>query len=147
MRVPFAALLLLAPDVEPALARAAASGPGVVTAPDAGSIASVVVSLVLVVGAILACGWLYRRTQGLRGAAGGGVFRIVASQALGQRERIVVVEVGGKQLVLGVTSAQVSALHVFDEPVVFAAAPRRPGGTDASFAERLKAIVRGGDGA
>ena len=42
---------------------------------------------------------------------GGHLVKVVSSAALGQRERVVVVEVGGQWLVLGVTSSQVNMLH------------------------------------
>lgn len=137
-------LLFAALASGPVLAQPVDGGPAFAAPPAAGGIANVLVSLVLVIAAVLLCGWLYRRTQGLRGGPAGGVFRIVASQALGPRERIVVVEIAGKQLVLGMTASQVSTLHVFDEPVV-----RRPvtdrNRADGSFAERLRSMLRGGD--
>jgi flagellar protein FliO/FliZ len=131
---------------EPALAQATAT-PAFGSAPATG-LAQVALSLLVVIAAIVACGWLYRRTQGLRGGPGGGVFRVVASQPLGPRERIVVVEIGGKQLVLGLTASQVSTLHVFDEPVV----ARTPGGQGnerggAGFAARLRAAMQRSDAA
>src|SRR5690606_17730937 len=128
---------------QPALAQATA-GPALGT-PGTG-LAQLALSLLVVIGAIVACGWLYRRTQGLRGGPGGGVFRIVASQALGPRERIVVVEIAGKQLVLGLTASQVSTLHVFDEPVV-ARAPDGAGRAGGGFAERLRAAMQRGGSA
>lgn len=107
-----------------------------------GEIANVTFSLFVVIGAILLCGWLYTRTRSLRGQQG-DVFRIVATQPLGPKERIVVIEVANKQLVLGMTASQVSTLHVFDEPVVQPPPGRLSRGTDASFAVRLKSILRG----
>ena len=44
--------------------------------------------------------------------------KIVAAMPLGTRERIVVIEVGGQQLLLGITATQINTLHVFSEPVV-----------------------------
>jgi flagellar protein FliO/FliZ len=106
---------------------------------DSGDILSVGASLILVVAAIMLCGWLYSRSQGLR-VRGGGIIRIVATQPLGPKERILLIEVADKQLVVGMTSTQVSTLHVFDEPVVRreAAMPQR-----VSFSERLKGVLRG----
>lgn len=43
---------------------------------------------------------------------------MVGSLALGTRERAVMVEVAGQQLLLGVTPGQVTTLHVFDVPVI-----------------------------
>jgi flagellar protein FliO/FliZ len=104
-----------------------------------GDILSVGASLVLVVAAIVLCGWLYSRSQGLR-TRGGGIINIIATQPLGPKERILLIEVADKQLVVGMTSTQVSTLHVFDQPVL-----RHDAGTDqrTNFGERLKTILKG----
>lgn len=68
-------------------------------------------SLVLVVGLILVIGWLYARAQGIRGGNNGAI-SIVAAQSLGPKERILVVDVAGEQLVLGMTPTQIRTLHV-----------------------------------
>ena len=128
----------------PCVAAAAEAGAPSFAAPAGpAGILNVLVSLVVVVAAVLVCGWLYRRTQGLRGGPGGEVFRVLASQALGPRERVVVVEIGGKQLVLGMTASQVNTLHVFDEPVVSPGNARQPGKLESAFAERLRSMLRG----
>lgn len=104
-----------------------------------GDLLNVTVSLFVVIAAIMLCGWLYKRSQGLRGP-GGDVFSIVASQPLGPKERIVVIQVADKQLVLGMTATQVSTLHVFDEPVVQRKDELRNG---QNFGDRFKASLRG----
>jgi flagellar protein FliO/FliZ len=65
--------------------------------------------LVLVVGLILAFGWLARRS-GLQGRAQGNM-RVVDTLALGPRQRIVILEVDKTWLVVGVTAGQMSVLH------------------------------------
>lgn len=97
---------------------------------------SVAASLLLVIGAILVLGWLYTRAQGLR-AGGAGPIRVLAAQALGTKERIVVVEVGGTQLVVGVTASQISTLHTFD------GRPVEPGASvmNGAFASRLRSAL------
>ncbi len=118
-------------------------------APPAGAtgLLNVFASLLVVIAAVLLCGWLYRRTQSMRRGPGGEVFRVLASQALGPRERVVVVEIGGKQLVLGMTATQVNTLHVFDEPIMPHAKERsgqaHGGRIESAFAERLRAMLRG----
>ena len=42
--------------------------------------------------------------------------RLVASLSLGVKEKIILVEVAGKQLVLGVTPQQITSLHVIENP-------------------------------
>lgn len=113
-----------------------ASPAAAVAPPGPADVLTVGTGLMLVIGAILLTGWLYSRTQKLRGA-GSGLIRIVASQALGTKERVLLLEVGGKQLLVGMTSSQVQTLHVFDEPVAIAEV--EAGG----FAERLRASLKG----
>lgn len=122
------------------LAKAGEAAPPSLQAPiGSGDILSVGASLVVVVAAIMLCGWLYSRSQGLR-IRGGGVISIIATQPLGPKERILLIEIADKQLLVGMTSTQVSTLHVFDEPVV-----RQEAGVEqrGNFSERLKVILRG----
>ncbi len=95
---------------------------------------SMMISMVIVIGAILALAWLYSRS---RIAVGGArdVINVVASRALGTKERLLLVEVADKQLLVGMTSTQIQTLHVFDEAVV-----RSETKADApeSFGERLR---------
>ncbi len=95
-------------------------------------------SLLLVITAIFIVGWFYARMQRIRGGSS-NVFNIVASQSLGAKERIILLEVGEKQIVVGITAASMQALHVFDEPVALANA--RSGKSE--FAERLTSVFRG----
>lgn len=95
-------------------------------------------SLMLVIASIVIVGWLYARMQGVRGGSS-NVIKILASQSLGSKERIVLIEVGNKQIVVGMTAANLQTLHVFDEPVV-STAERPP---QSAFAERLVAAIKG----
>ncbi|QGW83956.1 flagellar biosynthetic protein FliO [Variovorax paradoxus] len=63
-----------------------------------------------VLGLIFLCAWAARRF-GLQRLGGGQFVKVVSSAMVGQRERVVVVEVGATWLVLGVTSSQVNTLH------------------------------------
>ncbi|VVE18345.1 flagellar biosynthetic protein FliO [Pandoraea eparura] len=69
--------------------------------------------LVLVLALLFGLAWLAKRF-GLQRPLGGGNVRIVGSAAVGQRERVVVVEVAGDWIVLGVAPGQVRSLHVID---------------------------------
>jgi len=90
--------------------------------------------LIVVVLAIIVLGVIYARTQGLR-AGTGGVINIVATQAIGPKERIAIVEVADKQLLIGMTTTNVQTLHVFDEPITITPEQR------ASFSHRLKSLM------
>ncbi|MDD5335602.1 MAG: flagellar biosynthetic protein FliO [Rhodoferax sp.] len=66
--------------------------------------------LALVVGLIFLCAWAVRRF-GLQPSGGNRLLKVVSSVMVGQRERVVVVEIGDSWLVLGVSAGQVRALH------------------------------------
>ena len=74
------------------------------------SIAWSLLMLAAVLGAIPATLWLLRRLQGLRPAGAPRLMEITAQMALGPRERVVVLRVQGRELVLGVTAQQVTLL-------------------------------------
>lgn len=84
----------------------------------AGAVGGTVLALLLVVGVILALAWLAKRMPGL-GAVGGGnpALKIVGSLALGPRERVVVVDVGGTQLLLSTGPHGTRALHTLEQPL------------------------------
>ncbi|MBH8611269.1 flagellar biosynthetic protein FliO, partial [Pseudomonas mohnii] len=93
-------------------------------------------------------GWIVRRV-GARPLSPGKLMRVVSSTSLGQREKVVIVEVRGQWLVLGVTAQQVSALSQMDAP------PADPEGSAVmlgdGFAERLagalkRSVQRTGEG-
>lgn len=91
----------------------------------AGSIGGALLALALVVGLILALGWLARRMPGALGAArGNSGLRVVATLPLGPRDRVMVVDVGGTQLLLGVGPGGTRTLHTLDTPLPAPAEPR-----------------------
>lgn len=72
-------------------------------------------ALAVVIGVILLCSALLKRLGNGRGRHGQHL-KVVASTAVGQRERVVVVEVKDTWLVLGVGGGQVNALHQLPAP-------------------------------
>ena len=81
-----------------------------VPAVSTGSMLQMLAGLLLVLAVIGAAAWLLKRVAANPGTAAGSI-RVVASAAVGQRERVVLVEIGGTWLVLGVAPGQVRALH------------------------------------
>lgn len=63
-----------------------------------------------VLAVIAGIAWLLKRIAP-RGYGAGGVLRVVAGTAVGQRERVVVVEIGSSWLVVGVTPGSVNLLQ------------------------------------
>lgn len=107
---------------------------------EVGSLAQVTGALLLVVMGIFVVIWLLRRLSSLPTGGGSGL-RVVGGLALGTKERILLVEVGETQLLVGVTPGRLSTLHVLDKPVFL---PGRPSGKPPSFAERLSKALHGG---
>ena len=106
--------------------------------------------LMLVIALILAMAWLYRRVG--QGALGlGSVIRIVSAVSLGNRDRIALVEVGDKFILLGISPGRINSLHVFDEEfkgmIENEASVSRTGnnGTPTDFAMKLQKILAGGN--
>ena len=101
--------------------------PAHVDAPSpAGTIGGTLFALALVLGLIFALAWLVRRMPGLTGMRGGSGLRVVASLALGTRERLIVVEVGETQLLLGTGAAGTRLLHTLETPLTVEPPPQAP---------------------
>ena len=102
----------------PAKATAAVQQPAhAAPASPAGSIGGTLFALALVLGLIFGLAWLARRMPGIAGMRGNTGLRIVRSLALGTRERLVVVEVGGTQLLLGTGASGTRLLHTLETPL------------------------------
>ncbi|MFC6842141.1 flagellar biosynthetic protein FliO [Xanthomonas theicola] len=109
-----------------AAAQAAKTASGVGSAaPSPPGLFGAVLALLLVLGLILGMAWVLKRLPGggFRPADG---LRVVASLAVGAKERVVVVEVNGEQLLLGVSPGGVRTLHRLPEPLPLAPAPALP---------------------
>lgn len=83
----------------------------------AGQLTQLVFGLLLVLGLIFLLAWLLRRVQQAGPAGKGQVIEIVGSRALGPRDRLMLVQVGNEQILLGLSPGSITALHVLKEPV------------------------------
>lgn len=118
--------------VAPAVGQHAAQLPG---------LGGAVVALVGVLALIAGLAWLLKRLPGT-GLRHNGQLRVVASLAMGQRERLLVVDVAGQQLLLGVTATGISKLHTLDTPLSTDPVPA-PGRTNLPpFAQLLLGKLR-----
>jgi flagellar protein FliO/FliZ len=102
------------------------------------------ISLLVVIAIILGCAWLLKRL-GPNRRAGTQHLRVVASTPVGQRERVVIVEVADRWLVLGVGGGQVTKLDSMDPPATPAAAPAASplaGSFASRFGQALKHNAR-----
>ncbi|NII54212.1 flagellar biosynthetic protein FliO [Luteibacter sp. SG786] len=104
------------------------AAPAAAPAVDSGAeLFRVLVSLLGVVALIFFVGWLSRRAQA-RVRPGGRKIRVVESMPVGIKEKIMLLEVGGTQLLVGASpTGGLRTLHVLDTPVKDdPAAPAQP---------------------
>lgn len=76
---------------------------------------SVLISLLAVLALIVACAFLLKRFQPMQKNLAG--MKIISSLHLGSKERLVVVEIDNKQLLLGVTAQQITHLKTLETPL------------------------------
>lgn len=95
------------------------------------------VGLLLVLATIAFVAWLLRRTNSFTSSANGQM-KIIAGLPLGPRERAVLIQVGDKQILVGVTAQHVQTLHVLDTPLDSNSADSN----NTSFAERLQQMIK-----
>lgn len=111
------------------------------SAVSSGSVMQVILSLLLVLAAIVLVAWLLKRINMPQNAAGSAL-KVVSGVAVGQRERIVLVEVNDTWLVVGVAPGQVTALHTMPKNMLPpAATDTAPSGADNKFKHWLKAVM------
>jgi len=106
----------------------------------AASLGQMLLGLGVVVGLLLVTLWLLKRVAAPRGAA--SAVKVLGAAPVGPRERVVLVEVAGKVLVLGVAPGRVNTLHTLDA----AQLPAQPApGAQATheFQARLRQLLEG----
>jgi flagellar protein FliO/FliZ len=75
-----------------------------------GQVTSLIIGLLLVLAIIGATAWLLKRLAPAT-CGSSNLLKVVAGAAVGQRERVVIVEIGTTWLVLGVAPGSVNTLH------------------------------------
>jgi flagellar protein FliO/FliZ len=96
--------------------------------------------LAIVLALIWGAAWVVRRLTRVT-RSGSSAIKVVASQSVGPRERVVLVEIGGTWLVVGVAPGRVNALHTLPKSVL------AENGTPANPFGRMLARAKGGTGA
>jgi len=97
--------------------------------------------LIIVLALFFTCIWFMRKMGALPVNAKDGM-KVVAGLTLGMREKIILVQIGEKQLVLAVTPGRVEKLLLLEgEDTLFQQAKEE--NTDADFSQKLKQIMSG----
>ena len=113
--------------------------PPPVAAMSSGSVLQVVLSLLLVLAAVVLVGWILKRIN-LPQQSAGNALKVISGVAVGQRERIVLVEVNDTWLVVGVAPGQVNALHSMPKGSL-PSGPHATMGDDSKFQGWLKQMM------
>jgi flagellar protein FliO/FliZ len=121
---------------EPVATVATAAAPAV-SSGVAGQLTQLVFGLLLVLGLIFFLAWLLRRVQQAGPAGKGQVIELIGSRALGPRDRLMLVQVGNEQILLGLSPGSITALHVLKEPVQVPSTEK----TTPEFAQRLMELM------
>jgi len=69
--------------------------------------------LLVVLSVFFLCVWGVRKLNGLT-VSGAEKMRVVGGLSLGMREKVILLQVGRKQLILGVTPGRIETLHVLE---------------------------------
>ncbi len=103
-----------------------------------GNIMQMLFGLIIVIALMFALAWIMRRFTGFQAGVSGNL-KVIGGLSLGTRERIVLVQAGDTQLLVGVAPGHVQTLHVLNEPLDASASTN----TRGSFSDNLKAALKG----
>jgi len=98
-----------------------------------------VLGLGLVLALIVLAAWLMRRVLRMQPSVNGRM-RILAALSLGTRERVVLLQVGGRQLLLGVAPGRIETLHLLEESLPV---ETEETGKSVPFQGQMRAALRG----
>ncbi len=93
----------------------------------------IVFSLILVILIIFMSAWMLRRYGRFPGVAEGNL-KVLGALSVGQRERVLLLQVGKEQILVGVTSSRITTLHQLQENVEVNTAQPLKG----AFAQRMQ---------
>lgn len=91
---------------------------------------------------IFAAAWLLKKLQQNQ-SGGRGHLKVVSVLSLSAKERVVLVQAGAEQVLMGVSSAGIQHLHTLSSPIQLDEQGSADGtAAPANFAEQLKSIMR-----
>ena len=93
--------------------------------------------LLLVVLVIFGLAWLMKKLN-LNQQSHNGLIRIIAGLSIGTRDRIVLLQIGEEQILLGLTPGRIEKLHTLREPLETPQESDAP----ASFASKLNRLMK-----
>jgi len=82
---------------------------------------------------IIALAWVMRRV-GYMQSATGDQLKVVSSLSVGSREKLILIQAGSTQLLIGVAPGQVQKIHVLDENIPLKL-------VETAFSEKLQQVI------
>ena len=139
---PIATVVAGAPETATSPASFANNHKAVVPVPqkinNTSQLANLLGGLVLILVLIFGLQWFVKRfSQG--GFMQNSTIKMLAAMPLGTRERLMLIDVGGKHILLGVTASNINTLHVFDEPIQTA---EKNAPEQSDFSQKLMALLQ-----
>jgi flagellar protein FliO/FliZ len=101
------------------------------------SLAQLTLSLVVIVGLILAISWVLKRLKVSAPRGGRGQIAVLDELSVGARERVVLLRVGDSQVLVGIGAGGMVALTPLGTPIVLKESPPTP-----VFADRLREFMK-----
>lgn len=98
-----------------------------------------VLGLIVVVLCIIALAWFAKKMNSFQSLADDSL-KIVSTISMGTRERIVLLQVGEEQLLVGVSPGQINKLHVLNKPIEKVAGSQG-GATGKGFSGKFKSMM------
>ena len=80
------------------------------------SMFKVIGGLLIVILSIFACAWFYRRFANLQ-SVNHDALKVIGGLSVTQKDRVVLLQVGEQQLLIGVSPGRIQTLHVLDNPL------------------------------
>lgn len=108
---------------------------------DSGDIAAWGIGLLVVLSVFFLCAWGVRKLGGLT-VGGSAKMRMVGGLSLGMREKVILLQVGEKQLILGVTPGRIETLLVLEGEDCLLKQEPSPTETDTGFAQKLMHAIK-----
>jgi len=105
----------------------------------AGNYIQMFFGLFIIVALIFGMAWFMRRMGSISGMSSGNL-KVLGGISVGQRERVVLVQAGETQLLVGVAPGAVRTLHVLDEPVL--SSQNSNSSEPSGFADKLHAAIK-----
>jgi len=94
--------------------------------------------LFLIVLLIFGLAWLIKRVNSFQGNVNGAL-KVLSMMSVGQKEKIVLIQIGKKQLLVGVAQGNINTLLILDELI-----ENRTSENHAStFSDKLSAVLKG----